>query len=114
MPVGKVNRDKVRTVAARERELKDSDIPFFILRDGKNKIRILPPPPDSDVVFVKSATHWNVGPENHRFHAPLDDKGRVTGWLHAKAAELYKSKKKEDIKLAEQIRAKKQWLYNIV
>lgn len=113
MPVGKLNQDKTREKVAQERSEEDKNT-FFQFKDGKNLIRVIPPPPDSEDVFYKVATHWNVGPNGKTFNCPAAQDKTVNCFLCATSKELCDSDDEDDQALGDAIRPKKQWLYNIV
>jgi len=113
MPVGKLNQDRAREIASQEKAERNSNT-FFQLKDGKNLVRVLPPPPGSEDVFYKTGTHWGVGPNKENFNCPCAADKNATCFLCKTAYKLGKSKSEDDQNLADRIRAKKSWLYNVV
>ena len=114
MPVGKVDRSKLSEQIARDEAERGGGNSFFTPKDGKNNIRVLPPPPDVDVVFVKTATHWGVGPNKENFNCPRAADKEADCYLCEQVYKLSKSKDEDDNGLADSLRAKKSWLYNVV
>ena len=113
MPVGKLNQERVREVATQEKAERNSNT-FFQFKDGKNLVRVLPPPPGSEDVFFKTATHWGVGPNKENFNCPAASDKNADCYLCDTSYKLSKSKSSDDQEAADRIRSKKQWLYNIV
>lgn len=109
--VGKLSQDKVRDQIDSE---KRTNYTFWKPSEGENNIRLLPPATDDAPVFVKTATAWKVGPEAKNLSLPLDEKGKITGWLINKIYELKDSEDEADKKLADSIYPKSTWLYNII
>jgi len=121
MPVGSVNKKKAiaKIEAEKAAELAAEaaraarKTTFFEFADGKNRIRILPPPPGSDEVWYRTATHWNVGPDSLRFNCPRAQNEKAECFLCETVSALYETKNERDAALAGKIRAKKKWLYNV-
>jgi hypothetical protein len=114
MPVGKVDRSKLGEQIAKDEADRTKGNTFFQPDDGKNNVRILPPGPSSDVVFVKTATHWGVGPNRENFNCPCAADKEADCFLCQTVYKLSKSKDEDENALADSLRAKKSWLYNII
>lgn len=114
MPYGKVNRKTVDEQVARDEAERSKGQTYWNAQDGANNIRVLPPPPDVDYIFFKTATHWGIGPSKANLHCPRAQDADAECFLCELSYKLSKSKSDADQGEADRIRAKKQWLYNIV
>ena len=112
MPVGKLNRDRAREQAAEEKA--ESGSTFFQLKDGRNKVRVLPPPPSSEDVWFKTGTHWNVGPNKAIFNCANAHDKNADCFCCETVHKLRRTKDDDDAELADSMAVRKQWLYNIV
>lgn len=113
-PVGKLNKDKAVAKAAEEKAESGGGNSFFSLNPGKNRVRILPPPPGSEDVWYKTGTHWGVGPNKDNFNCAAAADKNAECYLCDVVFKLSKSKNDDDQAVADSIRVKKSWLYNIV
>lgn len=114
MPVGKINREKLNEQIAKDEAERGGGNNFFTPKDGKNNIRVLGPGPNADVVFVKTGTHWGVGPNKENFNCSRAADKEADCYLCEEAYKLGKSKDEDDNALADALRAKKSWLYNVI
>jgi len=94
----------------------DSDINFYNFKEGKNRIRILPPTKDYPDYEFKVFKHYNIGLDNKEsVVCPKRTFGsRFKCAICEENAKLYKSKDKDDKELAKQLYASERNLANII
>ena len=109
-----MNKEKAVAKIAQEKEEQGQGNTFFQLKDGKNRVRVLPPPPGSEDVWYKTGTHWGVGANKDNFNCAAAADKNADCYLCEVVHKLAKSKSDDDQAVADRIRAKKSWLYNIV
>jgi len=107
--------DMGKTLAQYEQDAAAYGADFFEFKDGENEVRICPPGPDDDgLPFVVRATHFRVGEANKRFNCPKAADKDADCFICDRVKELRESGDEDDEEQAEELRAKKQWLYRII
>ena len=112
-----LNLDKLRQkLADTQEKMKGNggggDFKFWSPKDGRNVIRILPPKPGTEDFYAEARVHYNVGP-NKRM-VTCGKTARSTCAVCEFVDELYKTKDKEDEKLAKAMRATSRYYFNVV
>lgn len=113
LKLNKLNRESLREQAKREREQESSQA-FFVLQPGKNRIRILPPPPGSSHVWWKTGRHYEVGPDSRSFVCPAALDRNALCPIHQEIERLKASGDEDDRALAARMDVTIRYLYNVV
>lgn len=107
-----VNIDKMKQ---KEEELNRLGRKFWTPKDGKNRVRIVPPPEGIDEFYGEGGFHYHVGSGDSEktFPCPRLGQEREDCWLCAKVAELEKGDD-EDHEEAEEMRAGRKYIIPIL
>lgn len=112
MPHGKVTQESVQRAQV---ELEQFDRHYWKPKDGDNLIRIMPPwDPDGDVWYIRSAQHFNVGPGDKSFACARESDPAADCFLCDLARELAATGDPADKEEADDMRAARRWLINVV
>lgn len=85
---------------------------FWSPKDGRNVIRILPAK-EGQEFYSESRVRYQVGPNNKMVTVPLDSSVENCP-IHAFVDSLYKTKDKDDEKLAKRMGAKTRYYFNVI
>lgn len=112
-----LNIDKLKAKLAETQErMKGNggggDFKFWSPKDGRNVIRILPPKTGSEDFYAEARVHYNVGPDKKM--VTCGKTARSTCAVCDFVDALYKTKDKEDEKLAKRMRATSRYYFNVV
>lgn len=106
-----VDITKMKEKLSKRQHEKDSQgRSFWKPEDGRNRIRILPPKGDDGEFSKEVSRHFNVAKFPMNCRKDLDKKCPICDAV----ASLFATKDPGDMELAKKIRAKKQWVMNIV
>jgi len=109
--VGTANLDKH---AETERELQRGDRRYWSPVEGKNQIRIMPPPADHEAVYARAGFHYSIGPDDKMFPCPKIGGDRKSCYLCDESDRLSKSKDEDDQLDAKELRATRRFLITVV
>lgn len=95
-----------------ELESQGTSYEFWNPKDGRNKIRVLPPKGDAEIFWSECKLHYNVGPEKKAVTC-LGTKNKKCP-VCEKVKALKKTGNKEDAKYADKMRATSRVYFNIL
>lgn len=109
--VGRVDTDKA---AQTQRELETGDRKYWTPAEGRNQIRIMPPPEGEDQYFYRVGFHYGIGPDNRMFPCPKLGLARKSCFLCDESDRLMKSKDEDDIADGKELRPTKRFLITVI
>jgi len=109
--VGKVNAKKA---AETQHEIEKGNRRYWTPDEGRNEIRIMPPPADHDEYFSKAGFHYQVGPDNRMFPCPKLGGARRTCFLCSVSDKLKKSDDADDVAEGKELQPTKRYLMSVV
>lgn len=89
------------------------DFAWWSPKDGRNKIRVLPPKGDREEYFAETAIHYNLGPDKNKQVVCRKAAGHDDCPVCELREALLKSKDEDDKSLAKDIRAVAKYYYNV-
>jgi gp32 DNA binding protein like len=87
---------------------------FFKFKDGDNEVRLCPPAEDETRPYAKRGQHWRIGDAEKVFNCPRAVNEDALCFLCDKQKELKKSDDDADQDKAEDMYAKRQFLYRVI
>lgn len=103
-------RKKMQEVKDNQNRSGNAD--FWIPKEGRNVIRILPAM-DGQEFYSEAKVRYNVGPKKKMVTVPLDSSPKNCP-IHKFVDDLYKTKDKDDEKLAKKMKASSRYYFNII
>lgn len=109
--VGKAN---VQSHADTQEELQRGDKRYWTPADGKNQIRIMPPPMGEEEIYARVGFHYQIGPDDKMFACPKTSGARKSCFLCDESDRLAKSDDEDDQADAKELRVTKRFLVTII